>query len=260
MTTRRAVYSRESTDKDFIKWRSRFQAATAAFEMGEMKEARTLLFRLTHVAKNLEDSDFALPACQLGIAIVGMEQGDLEESKQYFDEALNSLRASSDNSCRELYAAGLRFLALWHEKQEQLEDAERLLRESIEILKSLGNDGATQMAYSICDLSFVLIRTERISEAEKLLESAMQILKLTIGQEDPKYDWAKILYKACLQKGDQDLMADTVEFLTAQLQWKTGPGHPNLIRAVHAYEAGLKKIGMTDRIEEVRERFSSILK
>ncbi|MGD9683913.1 MAG: tetratricopeptide repeat protein [Candidatus Obscuribacterales bacterium] len=259
MVSKRAVHSRESADKDFIKWRSRFQVATSAFEMGELKEARTLLFRLLEVAKTLDDNDFAIPASQLGIAIVSMEQGKLEESREYFDQGLSALSSSSDPACQELYAAGLRFFAIWHEKQDRLEEAERILRDSIERLKRLGNETAVQLAYSICDLCFVLIRQERMDEAEKLIESALDILKVTVGKDDPKYDWAKMLYKACLQQ-EEELKADAIEFLTQQLQWKAGPNHPNLVRAVTAYEAALHKRGMVERIETARERFTSILR
>lgn len=259
MASKRAIHARESDDKEFVKWRSRFQVATSAFEMGELKEARTLLFRLLEVAKKLDDNDFALPASQIGIAIVAMEQGKLEESKEYFDQGLSALSASADPSCQELYAAALRYLAIWHEKQDRIEEAERILRDSIERLKRLGNDAAVQLAYSICDLCFMLIRQDRVDEAEKLIESALEILKVTVGKDDPKYDWAKMLYKACLQE-DAELKADAIEFLAQQLQWKAGPNHPNLVRAVTAYEAALRKRGMSDRIETARERFTSILK
>ena len=259
MTRKRAVDAKESTDNKFARWKARFKAVTGAFEQGKLTEARTLLYKSSLEAEGLQDKDYAVPVCNIGMAIISMEQGKLDEAKQFFDKGLNSISHKSDPASREMYAAGLIFKAIWHERQGDLTEAERCLKESVDVLKDLGADAAVQLAYSLSDLGFILARTDRIDEAEPLVMAAMEILSATVGRDDATYDWAKMIYQACANSSDDAMLAETFEYSVTKLQYKVGAHHPNLTRALNIYAAGLKKRGMTDRLKQAEKSFSALL-
>ncbi len=259
-THKHAVDARKSTDPKFMHWKSRFKLAAAVFEEGNASEARTLIYKTLMEAEGLADRDFAVPASQIAMAIVCMEEGNLKESKEYFDKGLNSLRLLGDDAGRELYAAALRFKAMWHDQNQDLTSAETCLRESVDILKNQAGASAVQLACSLNDLSFVLIRSEQLEEASELIRASMGILANTVGVEDASYDWAKMLYQVCLTRNDEALFIETFELSATELQYKRGGKHPNLVRALNAYAAALKKRGMTEQLEEAKEKFVALYK
>ena len=258
MSRKRAIDARESKDPKFIHWKSRFKAATVAFEMGKLDEARTVIYRSLMEAESLSDKNFAVPVCHVGMAVVSMNQGKEREAKEYFEKGINALSPQSEADTRELYGAALRFYGHFHERNQDLAEAENCLRQSVAVLKELGAESAVQLAYSLADLSSILIRTGQIDEADVLIKSAIEILVATVGTDDPSYDWAKLIYQVCLNKNDRDMLEATFEDSVTTMQYKLGARHPNLVRALSAYGEGLKKRGLTDKLEALKEKFQAL--
>lgn len=263
-TRKRAVDARESDDPKFKLWKSRFKAVAGAFEMGVSKEdlleIRTTSYRALMEAeglKEMKDRDFAVPASQIALAVISMAQGNLKESDELFEKGLSSLRTQSDRSCRELYAAGLRSRAMWHERNDDLQSAEACLRESIDILENTATASALQLAYSLADLCFVLLQCDQLEEAETLIHSSLELIEAT-GQDDPLYDWANMLNQVCMSEHDMKSFIDTFEISVTRAEYKLGSHHPNLIRVLNAYATALKKRGMTEKFEEVQKRLVSV--
>ena len=259
MVHKRVVDALETADPKFKHWRTRFKTAAGAFKQGELTETRALMFRALAEAEGLQDKGFAVPASNLGIAIINLQQGNLKESKEYFDKGLSAVKTQPDHASAELYAAGLRFRAMLHEREGDLVEAENCLRESVAVLQKLSEESAVQLAYSLCDLSFILVRTEQIEEAALLIRSAMEILLATVGSEDPTFDWAKVIFQVCHIGKDEELLMETFELSATKWQYKVGAKHPNLIRALNVYAAALKKRGNTERLNELKENFSGLL-
>ncbi len=261
MARKRVVDAHASTDEKFRHWKTRFKSAALVYEQGDFKEARTLMFRAKMEAESLNpsDRDFALPTCHLGIAILSMAQGDLNEANEYFDKGLNRAATGADDSATELYAVGLRFRAHWHMLQDDNAEAEKCLRESVKILEELGEDSAVQLAYSLCDLCCVLLRTDQIDEATSLIKPAMEILLASVGPEDAAMDWAKMIYQTCLSKGNEELLAEVFDRSAMQYQYKVGARHPNLVRALNTYATTLKKRGLIEKLEGIKEKFASLV-
>jgi tetratricopeptide (TPR) repeat protein len=259
MVHKRVVDAIETADPKFKHWKTRIKTAAGAFEQGELTETRALMFRALAEAEGLQDKAFAVPACNLGIAVVSLQQGNLKESKEYFDKGLSAVRTQPDPASVELYAAGLRFRAMLHEREGDLAEAENCLRESVSILQKLNAESAIQLAYSLSDLSYILVRTEQIEEAALLIRSAMEILIATVGSEDPTFDWAKIIYQICHFSRDEESLMETFEMSAIKWQYKVGAKHPNLIRALSVYAAALKKHGHTERLKELIDNFSGLL-
>ncbi|HNG20046.1 MAG TPA: hypothetical protein PLI59_12775, partial [Candidatus Obscuribacter sp.] len=148
MSRKRAIDARESSDPKFIHWKSRFKAATVAFEMGKLDEARTVIYRSLMEAESLKDKNFAVPVCHIGMAVVSMNQEKEREAKDYFEKAINALSGQPEADTRELYGAALRFYAHFYERKNDLSEAENCLRQSIAVLRELGPESAAQLAYS----------------------------------------------------------------------------------------------------------------
>lgn len=260
MVRKKAVDAHVSTDPKFHHWKSRFKAATGAFEMGMPAEARTLVYRSMMEAEGLKDSKFAVPVCQIGLAVISMEQGKQKEAKEFFEKGLRALEHQTEEDAQEAYAAGLRFFAIWHEQNGDLTEAENCLRQSVNILKEFGQESAVQFAYSLSDLCYVLIRNGKLEEAETLIPAALGILNVTVGEDDPTYDWAKMIYRICLNKNDEALWMENFEASVNHLQLKVGEKNPNLVRALNAYAEALKKRGLTEKLESMKENFAALLK
>ncbi|MDZ4837672.1 MAG: tetratricopeptide repeat protein [Candidatus Melainabacteria bacterium] len=259
MSSKRVVDALDTTDKDFVHWKMRFKAAAGAFEQGKFKDARDLMFRALNQAETLEDKSFAVPASNLAIAILSMEQNKVDEAKSYFDTGLRGANLRPDDAGRELYAAGLRYLAMWQERNGTLDEAESRLRESVGILEKLPNSD-TQLAYSLSDLSFILVRNGNISEAQKTVRKAMQLLTDTVGKDQPQYDFAKMIFEVCLNQNDEKSLMDMFELSASKLQYKMGSKYPNLVRALNAYAAALKERGLTEELDDAKENFSALMR
>lgn len=260
MVRKRAVDAHESSDPKFKHWKSRFKSAAISLDRGDVKEARTLLFRSQYEAAGLrsDDREFANNACNLGIAVVAMAEGNMKESKEYFDKGLSKTKSKADSAHEELYATGLRFLALWHEKNDDLKETESCLQESVKILEGLGEDSAVQLAHSLTDLCYVFVRSGRVEEASAYIKPALEILLVTVGEEDPELDWAKMIYRASLTKRDEEQFCDEFEHSAIKLQYKVGANHPILVRALNAYASALKQRGWTERLDHLKEGFSAV--
>lgn len=257
MQRERAVDSLESTSSELRHWKGRFKAAAGAFEVGEVTEARELVFRALMEAERLEESYFAVPACNVALGVISTTQDKLKEAKEYFDKGLGALASRPDDACQELYGAGLRLFAQWYEKQEQFVETEACLKQSVEVLKPLSSP--VQLAYSLCDLGFALVRTGRAEEAEPLVYAAMDLLLHSVGEEHQGFEWAKMIYQSISYRGDEESLCDVFEMSATKMQYKSGAHHPNLLRALGAYAPALKKRGLTDKLEHLKSVFLAFL-
>ena len=259
MSRKRAIDARESHDPKFIHWKSRFKAATVAFEMGKLDEARTVIYRSLMEAESLKDKNFAVPVCHIGMAVVSMNQEKEREAKDYFEKAINALSGQPEADTRELYGAALRFYAHFYERKNDLSEAENCLRQSIAVLRELGPESAAQLAYSLADLAAIMVRTGQLEEADVLVKSAIEILVATVGTDDPSYDWAKLIYQVCLNQNDREMLELVFEDSVTAMQYKLGARHPNLVRALNAYGTALRKRGLTEKLEHLKEKFSALV-
>ncbi len=258
MVRKKAIDAKESTTREFEHWKRGWKAAAMGFEQGMLAEARTAAFRSLMEAESLEDRDFAVPVCNIGIAVISMEQGKLDESKVYFDKGMASLASQGDPASQEFYAAALRLLAIWHERKGDLSEAEKCLHESVRILSSLGAESSAELANSLSDLALILVREHKVVEAEPLIIKAMAAMAQTVGKDDPRYDCAKLVYEVCLNHQDLEMLAETLEVSLKRLQYKVGARSPNLLRALNAYSSALKEHGMLDRLDSLKENFSPL--
>ena len=69
-----------------------------------------------------------------------------------------------------------------------------------------------------------------------------------------------MIYRICLNKNDEALWMENFEASVNHLQLKVGEKNPNLVRALSAYAEALKKRGMTEKLESMKENFAALLK
>ncbi|MCA9803753.1 MAG: tetratricopeptide repeat protein [Cyanobacteria bacterium HKST-UBA02] len=260
MIRTRAIDARHSNDPRYKRWKARFRSGVLAYEEGKFDEARHVLFLALRAAEQLDESDFAVPACYLALGVLETDIGKMEQARESLAKAENLLKNQQGDDCRELYACLLRYKADWFDRNHDKAQAEKLLRESVKILRELGVDSSVQLANSLSDLCFLLVRVGRLDEAEDLILAAMDIYASTVGRADPAYDWAKMIYQICLNKQDEEALFDAFEMSATSLQYKVGAQNPHLVRALKIYAHALKERGMKDNLERARDKFTALIK
>lgn len=259
MIRTKVIDAKQSDDPKFAKWKARFRSGALAFEEGKLDEANHVFFLALHGADKLKERDFAIPACHLAIGIIATDKGKMKEALKSLLTAETLLRGHEDKACRELYGCLLRYKADWHDRNHEKEEAERLLRQSVSVLTDLGVDSSVQLANSLSDLCFLLVRTNKLTEAEPLILSALDLYAKTLGRESPAYDWAKMIYQICLNKEDEEALYQMFEMSATTLQYKVGAQNPNLVRALKIYAHALKNKNMTESLDRAREKFQALI-
>lgn len=253
MVKKRIVEAITATDPKTKRWKSLFSAAKIAYESGELRQAESLLARARELARELKDSAFAINASEIGAGAVILAKRDVREAAARLQKSINNLRGSSDNNLKELLGIALRFHAQALVDSGDERTAEKELKESAEILGDLGTDACVQLAYTLCDLCGLYVKTNRISEAEQFITSAIEILFAVLGPDSPQYVHADLIYAVCREQEDRD---GAVSEGIRQMQFMYGEQHPYVARMLERYMVALDQKGDTTRLEEAKNKFS----
>src|SRR5271170_4727480 len=205
MTQQKLTDAIESTDPETKIWKSRFSAAKAAYDMGEHRQCESLLFRAMEQAKALKERTFATNTCHVGLGVLYLATGKLDEAQKHLDAATSELSGSGEAALRELYAVALRFHAHVLLEKDDQGSAEREVRQAMEVLENLGAEGAVQLAYVTSDLATLYVMQGKLSEAKELIFTAMDLLEATLGPGNPEYVRANMIYNLCEAEGDEEL-------------------------------------------------------
>lgn len=254
MSQKRLTDAIESNDHDTKLWKSRINAAKGAYQQGEFRQCETLLFRAIEQAKSLKDREFAVNACHVGLGAMYIATEKLKDAEKHLDQAMHALAGSSEPALRELYAVALRFHAQVYLERGDHSSAERELRQAMQILEDLNEDGAVQLAYVMSDLAVMYAADGKLSDARDLLFSCMELLELTLGSGNAAYMRASMIYSVCRQEGVEDLLTQGEDGIFA-MQYQLGQKHPNVVRALRWYLSKLVELGETEKVAEAQKRF-----
>jgi tetratricopeptide (TPR) repeat protein len=259
MVKKRVIESVVSADPLTKRWKATFTTGRMAYETGDLRQASTLLARALEMAKELPERGFAVPACEIAMAAVLLADGNPKEAEAKLAKSISKLEGASTFEDKELLAVALRFHAEALIVTGDERQAEKDLLQSIDLFESLGNDGAVQRAYSLCDLCGVYLVQGRIPQAEQHITKAMAILGHVFSPENPDYSRADMLYNAFTPMSASTRL-DTASDGIQRMQYMYGAKHPNVARAVNRYLKTLEAQGDEERLKEAHERFASTLK
>ncbi|MFN8554389.1 MAG: hypothetical protein U0103_23170 [Candidatus Obscuribacterales bacterium] len=254
MVKKKITEAVKSDDAKSKRWRSLFAAGRMAYETGELRQAESLLARAMELAKDIPERTFAVNATEIGTAAILLAQKRTKEAESRLRKSITTLEGESGSTLEELLAVALRFHAQALVDFGDERTAEGELKRSATILGKLGSDAAVQMAYTLCDLCGLYLVQGRISEAEKNILDAMQILCSVLGPEAPEYIRADMIYKLCLPM-QSDTMLDTAADGIMQMEYFHVSKHPNIARALGRYMKVLSDRGDATRLEEAKQRF-----
>lgn len=240
------------TDAKSRRWKSLFEAGRMAYESGELRQAASLLARARELANELKQHSFAANASDIGLAAIALAEGKHRDVANRLQKIIANLRGNSEDDHKELLAIALRFHAEALVELGDPREAEKELKEAIEILQGLGIEGCVQLSYTLCDLCGLYLVHGRVSEAEQYITTAMQILFAVLGPDSAEYSRADMIYAVCQQQEAQmEMVHDGIQ----RMQYMFGSKHPNVARALNRYCKVLKERGDTERLAKAEERF-----
>jgi tetratricopeptide (TPR) repeat protein len=257
MTKHKLTDAIESTDAETKIWKSRFAAAKAAYAEGQFKECEGLLVRAMEQGKALKEKTFAVNTCLVGQGAVYLSMGELDRATRTLSQAISAISGSTEPALKELHAVALRIFAEVCSEEEDYDEAEDRLRKALEILETLGEDGAVQLAYTMSDLATVYLKQNDLHQAGELVVSSMELLAVTEGPETPEYVRANVIYDICHAKNEEEFIG-AVEDSIEKMRYHRGRKHPNIVRAVRWYAKRLREHGDEAKIAELGVKFSTI--
>lgn len=258
MVKKRVTALVASTDPKAKRWRSLAAAARMAYETGEFRQAESLLARALELARTLSEKSVAVPTTEVGMAAVWLAEDRLREAAGQLQKTIAALEAESDLAHKELLAVALRFYANLLSDEGDEREAEKALLRSVKLLEGIGAEASVQLAYTLSDLAGLLVVQERISEAEKYISIAMDILHSLDDIDSAELARVTMIYKLCEPQAQEDLL-DQASAGIMQMQYQYGAKHPNMSRALKNYLRVLRQRGDTDRIERAEKRFSNLV-
>jgi len=220
----------------------------------EFTQAKSLLERALLVACEVPEKSFAVHSTEIAMAAVLIAEKRPKEAIARLTKSMSELSSYGDNAHKELLAVAIRFYAQALADQGKERDAERELKKSLEILRTLGSEVRVQLAYTLCDLGGLLLIQGRYSEASNHILKGVKIVSEELGPESPDYIRADMIYQLCLPMSEETRMEyanDGIE----KMQYVFGHKHPNIERAVRRYLRVLAERGDTAKIEETQKKF-----
>jgi tetratricopeptide (TPR) repeat protein len=254
MTNKRLVDAIESTDAETKMWKSRFAAAKQAYDSAEFKQCETLLALALEQGKRLKERTFAVNTCLVAQGALCLATAKPDEAEKQLSQAIQAVSSAAEPALKELCAVAFRFHAQVLADKGDLDGAEQDLQKALNILETLGVDGAVQLAYTMSDLATVYIAQGALAEAGQLVFSSMEVLEATLGHESPEYARADIIYSLCHSANEEEFLGG-IEDSIVKMQYQRGQKHPNIVRAVRWYLQKLNERGDKERIAEVEQRF-----
>ena len=254
MIQRRLIDAIASTDTETRMWKSLFAAAKGAYAIADFKQCESLLLRALEKGKSLKESTFAINTCLVGQGALCLATGKLDEACKHLEQPIQRLNGTSDIALKELCAVALKFHAAVLSEKGNNDGAESDLEKAIEILESIGVEGAVQLAYAMSDLAMIYMKQGALKEAGELVFSAMEILEVTMGHENPEYIRANLIYSLCHSANEEEFLGG-IEDSIVKMEYQRGQQHPSIVRAVRWYLQKLHECGDDDRIAEVKRKF-----
>src|SRR4030095_404017 len=243
-----------SNDPETRMWKSRFAAAKAAYDIGEFRQCESLLYRLLEQAQTLTDSTFTTNTCHVGLGAVYLATGKIEQAREQLQTALNWLSGSGEGALRGLSACAHRFYAEVLTQAGDQVGAEDQLQTAMKVLEELGAECAVPLAYTLSDLATLYLTQGKLKDAKELIFSAMDLLEVALGPENPEYVRAHLIYNLCDSQTEEEMVSQ-VEDSIFRLQYQLGQKHPSITRALRWYVKKLQERGETEKIAEVKDRF-----
>lgn len=249
MTQPRLTDAMESHDSKTKVWKVRFACAKGAYDIGKFGECESLLHRLMEQADGLEESVFATNTCHIGLGAVYIATGKIDKAKHHLEIAINSLSGASSTSLRELSALAHRFYAEALREAGDEVGAENELEQAVHILTELGVSCAVPLAYALSELAALYVTQEKLRDAKRLILSAMELLRQSVGSEDQEYMRASVISNICDSEGEEDML-QRIDDGISKLQYQFGGKHPSITRAIRGYQKKCQECGGTDTLDD----------
>jgi tetratricopeptide (TPR) repeat protein len=239
-------------------WENYRNAATDAFEEGNLREAERLLQEaLAEASKPGQNPGRIYSTLQA--------LGDLYFAAEQYDAAADQYNLLLEQLSRSIgpehpgLALPLRGLAKTEQIKRRYREAERLYRRSLTMTEK-GSGAAHPNVAAICeDLAGLYIIQKRYSEAESLFRRSLLIWEQTYGPEDPKLAAPLNNLAGVYSIEDNFSEAEPLyQRAIKNLERSYGPENTNLVAIMANYAALLRKAERTAEAAQMEARVSAI--
>jgi tetratricopeptide (TPR) repeat protein len=117
------------------------------------------------------------------------------EAEALYMQAMSTFENRANGDKDPDYALLLNNLALLYYDQDLCEQAEPLLRKSLELREAVLGPRHQYTAESMTNLAELLVRTNRFEEADELFQRGIAILQFILGPNHPELEAAKLNYE-----------------------------------------------------------------
>ena len=236
--------------------RSLTEYAAALVGAGRQDEAEPSLDEALSLSDPSTEADGAWALRVL--AEVRVAQGRYEEADEIATRAVDALighvGARTARTAHALNTAGIPALHL-----DRLDEADRRLREALELRRELLPEGHPQIADSLHNVAAVALARANLEEAEQLEREALAIWTPALGEDHPTLAVALGNIAAIAGKRGQYAEAERLYRRGLEIrEGALGPDHPRLATSVNNLASVLDKLGRHEEAEQLFRRSLAI--
>jgi CHAT domain-containing protein len=178
------ISARAADPADAVRVRALLGLAWADIELGEYDRAEPILAGVLRLVETNPASTPGLVECLGRLADLYHKTGDAPRAFQYQERAIALLKGTN---LQEVYLASRVQLAAMYQSEGRYADAERVLRETLELRGKLPGDQRVHTAGLFQILGQVEANAGRLGPAEADLNRAAEIIRGLMGEQSSRY-------------------------------------------------------------------------
>ena len=238
-------------DKVFKDWKLQMWMGQQSYEQGQYVVAEHKFRKALADLETAKIGDERLAVTLSNLALCYCAQGKHKDSDPLYQKVL-SIDESSGSSSKLMLAEDFSNIAAHYRKQGKDAQAEPLYRKALKIWEDeLGEDSA-DVARGLHNLGLLCIGQGRSDEAIADFKKALSIKSLVYGSKSKEYAETAVNLAATYCELNRCTEADPLfDEGIRILEYTMDPVHPELIEAMEGYLKHLRKVGRTERVQEI---------
>lgn len=249
-----AVARHRQVEGQELEWAASLHArATLAYAQGEQARAAALLEQ----ALALRRPRLAAPHAELvatleELGFVDVERGELASARRWLEEALDMARGLTDDpEASNVLGDTLVSLARLRLVEGAYPDAQRLLREALDLRRRTRGEDHSSVGEALDALAEALRRDRKLDEAEPLFREAVAHARRVFGDDHPTVQVRRAnLANALQNQGRHREALVLLEGVLANYRSRPGPPHLNINKTLNSMLTAY--MGLADYAEAER--------
>lgn len=248
------------SNKLFKDWKMQMWLGRKSYEQGKYMVAAEKFHKALNDLETAAVHDECLAVTLNNLALCYCAQGKHKEADPLYQRAL-SIDQSSGSASKLMLAEDFSNIASHYRKQDMYAQAETLYQQALNIWKKeLGEDSA-EVARCLNNLGMLYSEQDRSEAALEHFKKALTIKETIYGSRSKEYAETLVNLAATYCGLNRCEEADPLFDKGIQiLEYSIDPIHSELIDAMEAYLIHLRKVGRTEKAQEVESDIETFKK